>query len=52
MSGKIISYKNLGNKGAGANVYTIDASSLNSGMYYYTLIVDGERATRKFTVQK
>lgn len=52
MSGKIISYKNLGNKGAGANVYSIDASSLTSGMYYYTMIVDGERATRKFTVQK
>lgn len=52
MSGKVISYTNLGNKGAGANVYTIDASSLTSGMYYYTMIVDGERVTRKFTVQK
>jgi len=52
INGKVISSKNLGTQPAGSNVYSIDASKLANGLYYYTMIVDGNKATRKFTVQK
>jgi hypothetical protein len=48
VTGKLIQARNLGNV-AGQITHNIelDGSNLNSGVYIYTLIIDGERVTQK-----
>lgn len=51
LTGRVIMVKEFG-KLSGQKELSIDASSLNNGMYYLELIMDGKRAISKFTVQQ
>ena len=50
--GRIVKDVNLGEQGAGKHVYQLDAAELASGTYYYTLVTDAGRMTRKMIVTK
>ena len=42
---------NKGNMSAGSQQFTIDASSLTSGVYFITVKVNGEKYTQKLIVE-
>lgn len=52
MTGKIIETRDLGTLASGEHSVEFDGSALASGVYYYSLIVDGKRSTKKFSVAK
>jgi hypothetical protein len=41
LSGKMVMQKNAGNMNAGVNRIEVDGSNLTSGVYYYTLTING-----------
>ncbi|MGY6562039.1 MAG: T9SS type A sorting domain-containing protein [Luteibaculaceae bacterium] len=48
ITGKVIMNRNEGTRASGIqHNFTIDGSKLTSGMYFYSLIVDGKRHTKK-----
>ncbi|MGY6562040.1 MAG: T9SS type A sorting domain-containing protein [Luteibaculaceae bacterium] len=48
ITGKVIMKRNEGTRASGVqHNFTIDGSKLTSGMYFYSLIVDGKRHTKK-----
>ncbi|MGY6562041.1 MAG: T9SS type A sorting domain-containing protein [Luteibaculaceae bacterium] len=48
ITGKVIMNKNEGRRASGVqHNFTIDGRNLTSGMYFYSLIVDGKRHTKK-----
>ena len=51
VTGKVIENRNLGVLGAGSQNIEFNGSELASGIYYYTLNVDGRRSTKKFVVE-
>ena len=51
VTGKVIENRNLGVLGAGSQTIEFNGSELASGIYYYTLNVDGKRSTKKFVVE-
>lgn len=52
MGGKILSTTQFNNLSAGDHQLNIDASSLSTGSYIYTLTVDGKSVTSRVLVQK
>jgi len=52
MMGKIIENRELGTLSTGDHTINFNGSDLASGFYYYSVIVDGKRSTKKFAVAK
>lgn len=50
MSGKIVATQTIGKRGAGSHRVQFDASQLNEGVYFYSLIADDTRLTKRMTV--
>ncbi|MEO9534290.1 MAG: T9SS type A sorting domain-containing protein [Crocinitomicaceae bacterium] len=50
LSGKVISFENFGSQAAGAYKVNLNTTDFANGVYFYTLNVDGEKATKKFVV--
>jgi hypothetical protein len=50
LSGKVISIENFGSQTAGAYSVNLNTVDFANGVYFYTLNVDGEKATKKFVV--
>ncbi|MEW6467941.1 MAG: T9SS type A sorting domain-containing protein [Bacteroidota bacterium] len=50
LTGKLITTINEGNQPAGKHSIEVDGSSLQAGVYFYTLVVDGVKLTGKMTV--
>lgn len=50
--GRKVKDVNLGEQSAGKHVYSLDAAELASGTYYYTLVTDASRLTRKMVITK
>ena len=51
IAGKIVYSVNMGTQAPGYNSISVDASEFASGVYTYTLSVDGERATDRLMVK-
>ncbi len=51
ITGKIVYTVNMGTQAPGYNSISVDASEFASGVYTYTLSVDGERATDRLMVK-
>ena len=51
LSGRVITRLEKGTLGAGAHTVTYDVSALSSGLYTYTLIVDGVSITKKMVIR-
>lgn len=52
ISGKVISTNSFGQQNAGNYTSKVALDELSNGVYFFTLIVDGERTTQKVTVSK
>ena len=52
LSGKVIATQNEGSKNAGVNKLTFDVSSLDAGVYFYSVSINGATATKKLVVTK
>ncbi|TXC81798.1 T9SS type A sorting domain-containing protein [Luteibaculum oceani] len=52
ITGKIVDKRNFKPQNGGKNIISVDASNYNSGIYFYTLTVDGESITKKMIVNK
>ncbi|MEM7163097.1 MAG: T9SS type A sorting domain-containing protein, partial [Bacteroidota bacterium] len=52
LTGKIVMTMNEGAKPAGVHNIVLNTEDLNSGIYYYSIIIEGERLTRKMVVAK
>jgi hypothetical protein len=50
--GQAVASEKLGKIGAGSHVYTVDATKLNSGLYFIELEVGNSSVTRKISVNK
>lgn len=50
LSGKVISFENFGSQTAGSYSVNLNTVDFANGVYFYTLNVDGEKATKKFVV--
>lgn len=50
IAGKVVHSSNEGQRGIGAYALQLDTQSFNSGIYTYTLTVNGERLTKKMVV--
>lgn len=52
LTGKVVYSTREGNKQAGDHSIVMDVNSLNAGIYFYSISVDGARVTKKMTVTK
>jgi hypothetical protein len=52
MTGKIVQTRDLGTLSSGDHSIDLSTSDLAGGVYYYSVIVDGEKATKKLSVAK
>lgn len=52
LSGKVIATQNEGIKNVGENKLTFDVSSLDAGIYFYSVSINGARVTKKLVVTK
>ena len=52
LTGKIVMTINEGSRPAGVNSIVLNTEDLNSGIYYYSIIIDGDRLTKKMVVTK
>lgn len=52
LSGKVIATQDEGIKNAGNNKLTFDVSSLDAGVYFYSVSINGATATKKLVVTK
>ncbi len=50
MSGKLVATQAVGKRGAGSHRLQFDTTSLNEGVYFYSLTADGTRLTKRMTV--
>jgi hypothetical protein len=50
MSGKLVATQAVGKRAAGAHRLQFDTSALNEGVYFYSLIANGTRLTKRMTV--
>lgn len=50
MSGKLVSAQTIGKRAAGSHRLQYDTSALNEGVYFYSLVADGTRLTKRMTV--
>jgi len=51
LTGSIVRSMDLGTQSAGTQRVNLDLAGLTAGMYTYTIIVDGARATRKLVIK-
>ena len=51
LSGKMVMQKNAGNMNAGVNRIEVDGSNLTSGVYYYTLTINGSTTSAQKIVK-
>ena len=51
LTGAIVRRMDLGVQPAGTQRAVLDLEGLTAGMYTYTIIVDGARATRKLVIK-
>lgn len=52
ITGKVVFASNEGNKSNGVHVIDIDTKDFNAGVYFYSVIVNGSKLTKKMTVSK
>lgn len=52
LTGKVVMSIDEGNKPAGLHSIVISNRDLNSGIYYYSILIDGERLTKKMVITK
>ena len=52
ITGKKVISTNEGNKGAGTYSINLNTAELNAGIYFYSIVVDGNRITKKMTITK
>ena len=52
MTGKVVKTMDLGTLTNGTHTVQVDASEFASGVYYYSLVSEGNRITSKMVVQK
>lgn len=52
MHGRIIEVRDLGTLPGGEHRFVLNVSELSSGLYYYTMVADGVRITRKMMVSQ
>lgn len=52
LSGKVVATQNEGYKNAGVNKLTFDLSSLDAGVYFYSVSIDGATTTKKLLISK
>lgn len=52
VTGKLVHWQNEGRRGAGQYQADVDASTFDSGVYYYTLVANNVRITKKMTILK
>jgi len=52
VTGRVVLNKDLGNQTPGAQQFSVDVSTLNSGIYTIELITDQQRAISKLTISK
>ena len=50
LSGKLVEGTTVGRRAAGSHRFNYDVSKLNEGIYYFTIVVDGVRLTKRMTV--
>ena len=50
-SGKLIINADEGNKTAGSHYILLDSTKLPKGTYYYTLVANGKRFSKKMTIE-
>ncbi|NND77572.1 MAG: T9SS type A sorting domain-containing protein [Flavobacteriales bacterium] len=52
LTGKVVMNINEGRKAAGRHSIVVSNEDLNSGIYYYSIIIDGDRLTKKMVITK
>lgn len=52
VTGKVITSSYEGNKTEGLHTIELNTNSLNAGVYFYSVIVNGNRLTKKMTISK
>ncbi|MES2629768.1 MAG: T9SS type A sorting domain-containing protein [Bacteroidota bacterium] len=52
ITGKVVSAANLGTVAAGAHKHTISRNDLTTGIYFYSLEVNGEKVTKKMVISE
>ena len=52
VTGKIIDSKELGILSSGEQRIEFDGSNLAGGVYYYSVVIDGKKSTKQFSVVK
>jgi hypothetical protein len=52
VAGKIIERRDLGTLSSGEHSIDFDGSDLSDGIYYYSVIVDGKRTTKRLSIAK
>jgi hypothetical protein len=52
VTGKVITSSFEGNKTEGTHTIELNTNSLNAGVYFYSVIVNGNRLTKKMTISK
>jgi hypothetical protein len=51
MTGKVIISDNLGTRAAGDYQIHLDGSKFAPGIYFYSIIVNGERVTKRMVIK-
>ena len=52
VTGKVVTSSFEGNKAEGTHSIELNTNSLNAGVYFYSVIVNGNRLTKKMTISK
>ncbi len=52
VTGKVVKRENYGSTSQGRHRIELNSSNFDAGIYYYTLQVDGERATKKMVINR
>lgn len=52
VTGKLVMSTELGNKGVGNHAMTIDVTNFATGIYYYSVIANGARLTKKMVISE
>ena len=50
VTGKVVYTESANGQAAGAHRFDLNTSNMSNGMYFYTVTVNGQQVTRKFTV--
>ncbi|MBX7094697.1 MAG: T9SS type A sorting domain-containing protein [Flavobacteriales bacterium] len=52
VTGKVVATADLGNKGIGNHTMTLDVTKFATGIYYYSIIANGNRMTKKMVISE